>query len=320
MVDAPRSVLIVDDSLVEQTFLHDSLTANGYEVTVTSNGREALEVLKRTFIPLVITDWVMPEMDGLELCSMIRQEEFPSYIFIILLTGKGQKMDIITGLDAGADDYIIKPVDLPELLARIRTGKRVLRLERNLSNALEQVKTMLITDTLTGCYNRRYLMESLPNEIKRSMRYGHNLSLAMMDIDNFKKINDTYGHQAGDKVLCEMTSSINSAIRSGLDWLARYGGEEFVLILPETDLDGARKTIERVQNSLSSMIIPFGSEILNITLSFGLTTYDPLNDTKEISGEILLKAADHYLYRAKKEGKNRYIADTIEAGLAQKIA
>ncbi|MGA1842810.1 MAG: diguanylate cyclase [bacterium] len=319
MVDAPRSVLIVDDSLVEQTFLNDSLTANGYEVTVTSNGKEALEVLKRTFIPLVITDWVMPEMDGLELCSRIRQEEFPSYIFIILLTGKGQKKDIITGLDAGADDYIIKPVDLPELLARIRTGKRVLRLERNLSNALEQVKTMLITDTLTGCYNRRYLMESLPNEIKRSKRYGHNLSLAMMDIDNFKKINDTYGHQAGDKVLCEITSNINSAIRSGLDWLARYGGEEFVLILPETDLGGAKKTIERVQDSLSSMIIPVGSEILNITLSFGLTTYNPVNDTEEISGEILLKVADHYLYRAKKEGKNRYIADSVEAGFAQKI-
>jgi diguanylate cyclase (GGDEF)-like protein len=317
MVDA-LSVLIVDDSLVEQTFLNDSLTANGYKVTVTSNGKEALEVLKRTFIPLVITDWVMPEMDGLELCSRIRQEAFPSYIFIILLTGKGQKKDIITGLDAGADDYIIKPVDLPELLARIRTGRRVLKLERNLSNALEQVKTMLITDTLTGCYNRRYLMESLPNEIKRSKRYGHSLSVAMMDIDNFKKINDTYGHQVGDKVLCEMTSNINSAIRSGLDWLARYGGEEFMLILPETDLDGAKKTIERVINNLSTMIIPVGSETLNITLSFGVTTYDPINNTKGISEEILLKAADRYLYRAKKEGKNRYIADTIEAGLAKK--
>ena len=315
MADAPLSVLIVDDSLVEQTFLNDSLTANGYKVTVTSNGKEALDVLKRTFIPLVITDWVMPEMDGLELCSRIRQEEFPSYIFIILLTGKSQKKDIITGLDAGADDYIIKPVDLPELLARIRTGRRVLNLERNLSSALEQVKTMLITDTLTGCYNRRYLMESLPNEMKRSMRYGHNLSLAMMDIDNFKKINDTYGHQVGDKVLCELTSNINSAIRSGLDWLARYGGEEFVLILPETDLDGARKTIDRVMDNLAAMNIPVGPEILNITLSFGVTTYDPVKHAKKISEEILLKAADRYLYMAKKEGKNRYVADTIESFL-----
>jgi diguanylate cyclase (GGDEF)-like protein len=139
----------------------------------------------------------------------------------------------------------------------------------------------------------------------------------MMDIDNFKKINDTYGHQVGDKVLCEMTSNINSAIRSGLDWLARYGGEEFVLVLPETDLEGAKKTIERVQDSLSAMSIPVGSESLNITLSFGVTNYDPIENTNEISGEILLKAADCYLYKSKREGKDRYIADTIEAGLAQ---
>ena len=194
-------ILIAEDDLVSRKLLEKALIKAGYLVVSVKNGREAFSTLKKQFFPIVITDWLMPEMDGLELCLAIRNHDFPGYIFIILVTARDTSDDIIAGLDAGADDYITKPFKRTELIARLKAGRRILELERSLKTANEKIKVLSITDPLTGTRNRGYLIEHLPHEIARSKRYGHPISLTMCDIDHFKKIYDSYGHQAGDRVL-----------------------------------------------------------------------------------------------------------------------
>ncbi|MGA1870773.1 MAG: diguanylate cyclase [bacterium] len=306
-------ILIVEDSTVERRILEKKLKNCGYNVVAASNGEEALKILKKNFFPIIITDWMMPKVDGVELCTRIRKKNLPSYTFIILLTSKTQKNDIIMGLDAGADDYLTKPVNVQELTARLRSGMRILELEKKLSGALKKIKIMAITDELTGSYNRRYLIKSLNKEIGRCKRYKRHFSIAMFDIDHFKKINDIYGHHIGDNALREIARTIETVIRSDLDWLARYGGEEFVMVFPETDLNGAQKVIERIQGTLASLTIPQAPKDLKITVSFGITAYNPLeNNNKNLFAQDIIKAADQYLYRAKKEGRDRAVVGPLK--------
>jgi len=197
-------ILVVDDHPAARQLLEMYLQKAGYRVLAASNGRDALETLRRHFCPLVLTDWVMPEMDGLALCPA-------------------------------------------ELLARLKTGRRILELENTLKQRNEEIIRLSVTDPLTGVYNRRYLNDTLPAEIRRACRYGRPLGLILCDLDHFKRINDTYGHNAGDLVLREFAAGLRSAIREGIDWLARFGGEEFVLVLPETDLAGSVATAERLR-------------------------------------------------------------------------
>lgn len=194
-------ILIAEDDPVSRKVLEKTLTKAGYEVVSVENGKKALEILNKRFFPIILTDWMMPEMDGLQLCRLTRQNRWPGYVFIILLTAKDSKDDIITGLEAGADDYLTKPFNHAELIARLKTGKRILELERSLTNANEEIRILSITDPLTGCYNRGYLTRRLPQEIKRARRYNRPLSVVLSDLDHFKSVNDTYGHQAGDLVL-----------------------------------------------------------------------------------------------------------------------
>ncbi len=260
-------LLVVEDDPVNRRILEKSLTKNGRKVVTASNGREGLDLLEKTYFPIVITDWMMPELDGLELCRRIRKMEWPGYIFTILLTARGAVDDIITGLDAGADDYLTKPFNKAELEARLRAGTRILKL-------YEEINTLSITDPLTQCYNRGYLIKYLTREIKRSIRYSNNLYIVMSDIDHFKNINDRYGHHAGDLVLQEYVSLIKNSFRNEVDWLARYGGEEFILVLPETGRDGAWQAAERIRGQVSEMIIPVKEEKIQITASFGISGFE----------------------------------------------
>ena len=298
-------ILIAEDNPVSRKLIEKALIKAGHEVVSVENGRKALEMFNKSFFPIVLTDWVMPGMNGLELCRAIRETDTPGYVFIVLLTANDSKDDIVTGLKAGADDYLTKPFNHAELIARLNTGKRILDLERSLKEANEEIKILSVTDPLTGCYNRNYLNEHLLMEINRARRYKHPLSLILSDIDHFKKVNDTYGHLAGDHILKEFVKCFMETIRQTVDWVARYGGEEFLIVLPETDLKSATRLAERLRSNLSQRVIEIQGKQISITASFGITGFDPTTPDEKISQEALINEADKFMYQAKKEGRNR---------------
>lgn len=298
------AVLVVEDHPATRQFLALHLKKAGYLVTQAKSGREALEILKEHFHPLIITDWMMPEMDGVQLCTALRQEDWDGYVYVILLTARDSQEDVIRGLEAGADDYLTKPVNPLELLARLKTSRRILELEHTLKQRNEEIARLSLTDPLTGCYNRRYLNDTLPQEIKRSWRYNRHLGLIMCDLDHFKKINDTYGHGVGDLVLKEFAARLRASLREDIDWVARYGGEEFVIVLPETDLRGSYAVAERLRGLVASQAMVPEAGGINLTASFGVAPPLPLLDNPNQAAEGLLREADLFLYQAKKAGRN----------------
>jgi len=298
-------ILIAEDNPVSRMLLEKTLIKAGYEVVSVKNGREVLESFNKRFFPIVITDWMMPGMDGLQLCRTIRKKVFPGYVFIFLLTARDSKDDMIAGLEAGADDYLTKPFNRAELFARLKTATRILELETSLREANEAIRMLSITDTLTGCYNRAYMDEHLPKELKRAIRYGRPMSLILIDVDHFKAVNDTYGHLAGDQVLKRLVETINESIRGDVDWVARYGGEEFVVVFPETAFEKAKLLAERLRMEVSQRKIPFKEEEIRITASFGVAGFTSSRSMRDISYEAILSLADKSLYQAKEEGRNR---------------
>lgn len=298
-------ILVVDDDLISQTILVKSLKKAGHVTASANNGNEALEILEKQFYPIVITDWMMPEMDGLELCRVIRSKELQGYVYIILVTSKESRNDIVTGLKAGADDYLTKPFNKAELLARINTGIRILGLERSLKKANDAIRQLSITDPLTGCYNRGYLENHLNLEIKRAMRYGRPLSVVMCDIDHFKKVNDLHGHQAGDETLKAFARCIMGSVRHKIDWVVRYGGEEFVIVLPETGCGGSRIVADRLREKIEKMTIETPNALIRITASFGGCCIGEETTKDLISNDALIALADRLLYKSKNEGRNR---------------
>jgi diguanylate cyclase (GGDEF)-like protein len=292
-----------------------TLVKAGYEVVSAKDGREALTLFEKRFFPIVFTDWMMPEMDGLQLCRTIRKNVSTGYVFIFLLTARDSRDDMIAGLEAGADDYLTKPFDRLELFARLKTANRILELEKSLKEANEAIRVLSITDTMTGCYNRTYMDSHLPNELQRAVRYGRPISVVMVDIDHFKNVNDTYGHQAGDQVLKVFVETIAHSIRSGVDWIARYGGEEFLVVLPETNLDSAQLLAERLRTEVSERIISFNGKEIQVTASFGVTGLPSSQavtaSLKDISHEAMINLADKCLYSAKQEGRNLVRARSV---------
>jgi len=299
---------VAEDDPVARKILEKTLIREGHEVVSVENGRKAFDLFKERFFPIILTDWMMPEMNGVELCKAVRNHQTSGYVFVIILTSKDSKANIVTGLNSGADDYVSKPFNPPELKARIKTCVRILELERSLKEANENIKLLSITDPLTKCYNRGYIIDHLPQEINRAIRYKRALSLVLCDIDHFKKTNDTYGHQAGDKVLIEFVYSINQSIRKDLDWIARYGGEEFLIVLPETGPQGAMILAERLRDTISKHKFVFDEKAFQITSSFGISGFDFATSDENISSELLIKIADKYLYQCKLEGRNRVMA------------
>ncbi len=297
-------ILVAEDSPIFRLLLEKTLRKAGHEVTSVENGRKAFDLFERHFFPIILSDWMMPEMDGIELCKAVRSTQSPSYVFIIFLTSKNAKEDIVTGLEAGADDYLSKPFNPDELKARIKTGIRILKLERSLIKAKEEIRMLSFTDPLTGCFNRGYADNGLRKEVKRALRYKSPLSVVMFDIDRFKSINDSYGHQGGDSVLVEVVNRVRRSIRNDVDWLCRYGGDEFVLVLPETDIAGAKKLSERIRTKISQEKITFENFEIDVTASFGVADLDPRTE-HDATFEILVSQADRLLYQAKKNGKNR---------------
>jgi diguanylate cyclase (GGDEF)-like protein len=298
-------ILLAEDNPISRKMLEKILVHEGFEVRSVENGKEALALFKKEFFPIVLTDWLMPEMEGPELCQAIRKETHAGYVYIVLLTAKDSLDDIISGLEAGADDYLTKPANRAELIARLKNGLRILELEKSLKEANEEIRILSITDPLTGIYNRGYLNQRLPQEIKRSIRYKRSLSLILCDIDHFKLVNDQYGHVAGDGVLKGFVRCIVDSIRDQIDWTARYGGEEFLVVLPETDFNGARHLSERLRKVVSNSTYTIDGKEIQITASFGVSGFAPEILTRNLSIDDMLNRVDKYLYQAKNNGRNR---------------
>jgi two-component system chemotaxis response regulator CheY len=291
-------ILIVEDDPISRRVLEANLIEWGYDVMTVSDGEAAMEILGQPESPsLVISDWMMPRMDGLTLCRTIRGMATTDYIYFIILTARGEKKDIIEGLEAGADDFLTKPFNQEELKYRTRIGERILNLER-------RIKELANTDPLTGMLNRRAFMERMAQEMSRARREAKPLSLVLTDIDHFKRVNDTYGHQAGDRVLLRLARAVSDAVRTE-DVVARYGGEEFVVILRNIDVAGAVILAERLRQLVEQLEVEHEGRRLRVTASFGCACLDCC---VERTGQTLIATADMRLFEAKRAGRNRVVA------------
>jgi diguanylate cyclase (GGDEF)-like protein len=294
-------ILIADDDRTSRAALAAVLRKMGHEVVETADGPEALNQMSRPDAPLLaVLDWMMPGMDGIELVRKIRDMRSALPPYLILLTSRRATSDIITGLDAGANDYLSKPFNPGELSARVRVGSRMIELQSQLiktQNALEHEATH---DYLTGILNRRAIEGELSRELSRHRRDGMGLVVAICDIDHFKQINDNYGHAVGDEVLCGVVRLMQSCLRD-YDRIGRTGGEEFLVISPGIQDVDARGLFERLRMKTEATPIKTGAGEIRITLSIGVKIADNGDDTIE----KLTQAADTALYMAKEKGRNR---------------
>lgn len=295
-------VLVAEDDAMFRRILQSWLESWGYRVTLAEDGSKAWAILQQELPPeLLILDWMMPEIDGVELCRRIRDRQGSPYQYILLVTAKDDKRDVVSGLDAGADDYLTKPFDRNELRARLRVGSRILGLQRELISAREELRFQATHDVLTGVWNRAAVLDLLHRECGRSARTGSSVAVLMLDLDHFKKINDTYGHLVGDLVLREVANRIAQNVRS-YDLVGRYGGEEFLIVFPECDKTQIEQSANRIRLAIASNPILTASAEIPVTVSLGATV-----NTGSQSERDTLSSADTALYRAKNAGRNRVV-------------
>ncbi len=301
-------VLIADDNALSRKVLRDALSNWGYEVILAENGAEAWEILNQPDAPaMAVLDWMMPHMTGLEICRRIRQMRREPYTYILLLTSKNTKDETIEGLEAGADDYIVKPFDEHELHVRLRAGKRIIDLQLDLLRAREELRERANKDLLTMLPNRPAICATLQAELARCHRDHRTVGVILLDIDHFKKINDTYGHFAGDAVLKETAARLRSNMRP-YDQVGRYGGEEFLVVLPNCDLEQSTAQAERLRVRLNATSMMVDGFELKVSASFGVT----ISDGAERDPDIYIRVADEALYRAKASGRNCVCSLSLE--------
>jgi two-component system cell cycle response regulator len=298
-----KRVLVADDDAMFRKILQSWLENWAYEVTLAEDGTTAWEIIQEQRPPeLLIFDWVMPGIDGTELCRRVRERHRGPYQYILLVTAKDDKQDVIRGLEAGADDYLTKPFDRNELRARLRVGRRILTLQDDLIGAREELRFQATHDVLTGAWNREAVLELMERELQRADRSRTATGILMLDLDHFKKVNDINGHLIGDVVLKEVANRICHSIR-GYDVLGRYGGEEFLAVLPECEKEQLLLSSERIRSAIGDAPILAASSEIPVTVSIGGTVAIP----GMLSYKELLAAADTALYRAKNEGRNRTV-------------
>jgi len=295
-------ILVAEDDLVTRRMLEAFLGRWGYEAVMVADGQEAWQLLQQDDAPrLAILDWMMPGLDGTSICREVRKLNLRPYIYLILLTARGYKKDVITGLEAGADEYLTKPFDPYELKARLRSGARIVELQDSLIQAREALREQAMHDPLTNLLNRRASLDSLLSELSRAKREQDPLSVMMVDIDFFKTVNDRFGHLAGDEVLCEVARRLRTSART-YDLVGRFGGEEFLVVAPGCNTAQGLIQAERLREVVCSQPITVKDLSVKVTISVGVATTLQSNRQEM---EALLAAADHALYRAKAGGRNR---------------
>lgn len=306
--------LIAEDNPGFRQALEKLLKKWGYDVVAATNGRQALDVLRKDDPPrLAILDWMMPELDGVEVCRRVREQNREPYIYILLLTAKDTAEELIEGMEAGADEYLRKPVNTQELRVRLRAGRRIIDLQEELVRARELLRQQATRDCLTEFFNRGAMFEVLNRELKRAERESDPLSLIMTDLDHFKEINDRLGHPAGDAVLHEAARRMAACVRP-YDAPCRYGGEEFVIVMPGCSLDDAIVRAEDIRAQLAATPIHVPEGLVNITCSVGVTaTSGPAG----FDSSALLHEADEALYAAKNKGRNRVEVFAAQPALAR---
>lgn len=292
-------VLIAEDDPTSRLLLAKVLEKWGYEVTVTTDGAEAWDVLRSDDSPrLVILDWMMPGMDGIEVCRRVRAMDTRQPPYIILLTALGEKDHVVKGLEAGADDFVGKPYDPAELHARVEVGRRLVELNAELVEAQVALKIQACTDALTGLPNRRAILRALDEEVARALRENRDLGVGMLDIDHFKLVNDTLGHAVGDALLRELAQRLESVLRP-YDGLGRLGGEEFLIVVPGACKEELRDVLERMRAAIAERPFAIGDGDLAVTVSIGGVV------SAGESADGLIAAADDAMYAAKARGRDR---------------
>jgi len=297
----PLSVLVVDDSAVARKLVVQTLPRDEYTILLARSGKEALELFIRTRPEMVITDWVMPDLTGIELCAQIRAVCKDSYAYIILLTTLSGTDQLLEALHAGADDFLTKPFNPPELLARVAAGRRIMLLHRQIQAKSHLLEQLALTDELTGLPNRRAIDDWAVRELRGAVRHGFSFAVIMADLDLFKSVNDEYGHEAGDEVLKRFAGILDANVRQS-DMCARIGGEEFLLVMAHVDRDGVEVAAERIRKKMETQRFRFGGQEAHVTASFGVATLAP---GQRDDFARLVSLADAALYSAKRHGRNR---------------
>lgn len=305
-------VLIADDSLLSRRLLEETLRSWSYDVVVACDGSEAWRILEASDAPsLAILDWMMPGHTGPELCQLVRKKAREPYTYILLLTSRNDKEDVVTGMDSGADDYITKPFDKHELKVRLRAGTRIVELQEQLLTTREALRVQATRDYLTNLWNRSTILQHLERELARSWREGEPVGVVLGDLDHFKAINDTWGHAAGDLALREAAERMKSSLRP-YDSIGRYGGEEFLLVLPGAGLDDTIWLADRVRVAIRSEAVAWHKSNITLSCSFGCAS----GLGGRVTADELIRIADEALYAAKRGGRDRAIGRECMAGVA----
>ncbi len=294
-------ILIADDDRVPRTLLRSILERWGHPVEVASNGDQAWSILQSDSPPrIAILDWMMPGIDGVELCEKLQHTQQSPLIYTILLTNKREEDDLIYALDHGAHDFQSKPARAGELRARIAVGRRLIETHDRLQQSLDQMEKLAATDPLTGIANRRHFFTRAASELKRAQRYHHDTSVLLIDVDGFKQVNDSYGHDAGDASLRHITQLCRGQLREN-DLFGRYGGDEFAALLIDSGPEMAQEVAERLRRTICTHPLSIGEHTLSVTLSIGVATCQHAHCTSD----ALLQQADQALLSAKRAGRNQ---------------
>lgn len=294
-------VLVADDSVVYRKLVEQTLEQDQCSILFAKTGQSAIELFEQHRPALVITDWVMPDLTGIELCQKIRTSPGHSYTYVIILTSNSEKENVVKGLAAGADDYLTKPFHPEELSARVAVGRRIVDLQRQIEAKNRLLEELALTDSLTGLPNRRAIENWACRQLSGAARHGFSFWVAMADLDNFKRVNDTCGHEAGDAVLKVFAEVLKTNSRRS-DMCGRIGGEEFLMIFTHADAKNVRLLVERVSQQFREQQFSFGEKTVRVTASFGIAGFEG-----KVAPEFakLVSQADAALYAAKRGGRDR---------------
>jgi diguanylate cyclase (GGDEF)-like protein len=305
------SILVVDDSAVSRKLVEHALDSSGHTLLFAKSGSEAMEIFRRQSPSIVVTDWMMPDFSGLELCQRIRADDAREYTYIIVLSAKSEKDSVVKGLASGADDYLTKPFDAGELLARIGVGCRTVELHREIDAKNRLLEALAHTDSMTDLPNRRAIEDWAARQLRGAARHGFPMWVVQADLDSFKEINDSYGHDAGDVVLKRFSEVLKGNTRAS-DICGRMGGDEFLLVITHVEKAYIEATINRLREEWAGCEFDFGGKRVSITASFGITGFCGRNSP---TFQMLVAQADKALYAAKRSGGNqvKVIDPTVEA-------